>query len=122
MITRRSILCGLLAAPVVVRAGLLMPVRPVVAGPVSAGLAIDGYLASHAGMTFRRSLADIQADLLAYGRAAYRHPKYDDGGFVMFFEEGGSSVGYFREDTLPDDPFQPARKIWGSDTDDALPS
>jgi hypothetical protein len=29
MITRRSILFGLIAAPVVVRAGLIMPVRPV---------------------------------------------------------------------------------------------
>jgi len=32
LLTRRKILTGLLAAPVVVRAGLLMPVRPV---PVS---------------------------------------------------------------------------------------
>lgn len=30
MITRRSILFGLLAAPIVVRAGLCMPVRPMV--------------------------------------------------------------------------------------------
>lgn len=40
MITRRSILCGLLAAPIVVRPGLLMPVRPAV--DVMPQLVFDG--------------------------------------------------------------------------------
>lgn len=31
LLTRRSILCGILAAPIIVRPGILMPVRPVVA-------------------------------------------------------------------------------------------
>lgn len=43
LLTRRSILCGILAAPIVVRSGILMPVRPVVSTSLLNGdLVLDG--------------------------------------------------------------------------------
>lgn len=58
--TRRGFIAGLLAAPIIVRPGILMPVKPVITKP--SALTIDKFARLYIEPAMRKIAAQLKAD------------------------------------------------------------